>query len=251
MEKTIFLSELLERDQLKTILQETGAGLESIRFAVSDNLDELNQQIRLAKEDLAYFGQPKLYLHGPFLDLNPMSFDSCVRRVTMDRFAACYEAAAELGAEGIVYHSCMLPQVYFTIGWAERMADFWNEFLEGKKGIPVRMENVLDREIPPFVEVAKLVENPDFGLCLDLGHAHCYSEHSVSEWIEACGPYLGHIHIHDNDGTGDQHKGLGKGTLPLETLVAQLETLPQQLTWTIECQTMEDDRESHAWLAGR
>lgn len=247
--KKIFLSELLERTKMREVLQKTGAGLESIRFGVSDNLDQLQQQLREAKEDLQYFGEPDLYLHGPFLDLNPMSYDSAVRRVTMDRFNACYEAATELGAKGIVYHSCMLPQIYYTTGWAERMADFWNEFLEGKAGIPVRMENVLDRDINCFVDVAKRVEHPDFGLCLDIGHAHCYSGHPVSEWIKEAAPYLGHIHVHDNMGVHDQHLGLGKGTVPYEKLLSELEMLPQELTWTIECQTTEDDLESYRRLS--
>ncbi|MDO4491325.1 MAG: sugar phosphate isomerase/epimerase family protein [Lachnospiraceae bacterium] len=248
MKKMMFLSELLERNEMKRALQDTGAGLESIRFAVSDNLDQLQQQIREAKEDLKYYGDPALYLHGPFLDLNPMSYDSAVRQVTMDRFNACYEAAVELGAEGVVYHSCMIPQIYFTEGWAERMAEFWNEFLEGKSGIPVRMENVLDREIHCFVEVAREVKHPDFGLCVDIGHAHCYSEYSVLEWVRQAGPFLGHVHIHDNNGVKDQHLGLGRGNLPYREILTELQRLPQSLTWTIEGQTLEDDCETAAIL---
>lgn len=236
---------------MKTVLAETGAGLESIRFGISDNLDELKKQIELEGEELKYLGNPDLYLHGPFLDLNPMSYDSRIRQVTMDRFNACYEAALELGAKGMVFHSCMIPTVYFTIGWADRMADFWNEFLEDKAGIPVNMENVLDREILPFVDVAKLVEHPDFGLCLDMGHAHCYADDPVTDWIREAGPYLKHIHAHDNDGSGDRHRAIGEGNIPMAEVFSMLEALPQELTWTIENNTIDDYRTSFRWISNR
>lgn len=244
MKKSIYCSELIERDEMKTLLSETGAGLESIRFAISDNLDQLEKNIREMKDDLDFYGNPRLYLHGPFVDLNPMTFDSKIRQVVLDRFNACYEAAVELGADGIVYHSGMVPTVYFTIGWADRMVDFWNEFLEGKSGIPVNMENVLDREVQPFVEVAEKMQHPDFGICLDLGHAHCNSDFAAGEWLEKAFPYIRHLHLHDNDGSADQHWALGKGTIPYEELFLKLKDLPDETTVTLECQRLEDFRSS-------
>ncbi len=235
---------------MKRLLTETGKGLESIRFSVAENLDNLKKNLEEAREDLKYYNEPALMLHGPFLDLNPMCYDSKIRQVTMDRFNECYEAAQELGAMGIVYHSCMIPQIYFTVGWADRMVDFWNRFLEGKSGITIAMENVLDREIQPFVEVAERVEHPDFGLCVDVGHAHCYSSCSSAEWIRAAGSYLKHVHLHDNDGTGDQHKALGKGNLPLDDIFRELKKLPQEMTMTLENQRMEDFHEGIRILEG-
>ncbi|MCQ2501087.1 MAG: sugar phosphate isomerase/epimerase [Lachnospiraceae bacterium] len=240
----IYCSELLERNEMKTLLSETSTGLESIRFSIADNLDHLDKNLEEAKEDLKYFEYPRLWLHGPFLDLNPMCFDSLVRQATMDRFNQCYEAALELGADGIVYHSCMIPQVYFTIGWADRMIEFWNMFLEGKSGITITMENVLDREIQPFVQVAEKISHPDFGLCIDIGHAHAFADDSASDWLEAAKPYLRHAHLHDNDGSRDQHLALGDGTIPLEQIFSFLRELNHPCSFTIENQRMEDFHKS-------
>lgn len=77
-------------------------------------------------------GAAHLTLHGPFLDLNPAAYDSQIRQVTRLRFDQSYEAARELGVEKIIYHSCYYPQVYFLEGWAERVAEFMNQFLEGR-----------------------------------------------------------------------------------------------------------------------
>ena len=43
------------------------------------------------------------------------------------------------------------------------------------------METVYDKEISPMIEVEQKVESPDFKLCLDIGHAHCYSPRSLSD----------------------------------------------------------------------
>lgn len=59
------------------------------------------------------------------------------------------------------------------------------------------MENVLDEDWRLLLDVYKQVEHPNFKLCLDMGHAHCYSEISVLEWAQELAPYIGHVHVHD------------------------------------------------------
>lgn len=230
-----FFSDLLARDEMAALLSSTGAGFETIWFSIAENLDHFDQSILFERERQAEFGYPDLTLHGPFLDLNPMTYDSLVRQATMERFSQAYEAARILGARKVVYHSGMIPSVYFLQGWAARMVAFWNEFLEGRSGIQVCMENVLDREVEPFVEVAQEVESVDFGICLDVGHAHCYSNHDVCEWVSGLGPLVKHVHIHDNDATCDAHRGLERGTIDWDAVIPLIESQNPNVTWTIEC----------------
>ncbi|MDO4621397.1 MAG: sugar phosphate isomerase/epimerase family protein [Eubacteriales bacterium] len=236
----IYFSGLLETVDMQQLLKKTGAGLETIQFGVSDNLDNYKETMQKEKELLKRYGDPAVTVHGPFLDLNPMCYDRMVRDITMLRFNQAYEAAQELEADRIVFHSCMVPTVYYLYGWAERMAEFFNRFMEGKKGIPVCMENVLDRECIPFLEVAEQVESPDFGICLDLGHAWCYSNHTIEEWVDLLKGKIRHVHLHDNDRTADQHRALGNGTVPWEEAVRILQGQRQEITWTIENNTLED-----------
>lgn len=101
------------------------------------------------------------------------------------------------------------------------------------------MENVLDEDWRLLLNVYRIVDHPKFKLCLDMGHAYCYSKVPVLEWAEKLAPCVGHVHIHDNAGNRDSHLGLGKGTLPWEKV---LEVLPrtEERTWTIECSNKED-----------
>lgn len=239
-----YFSDLLGEEEMRSLLAQTGAGIESILFSVADNLDDFDATLERESERQERLGYPPLSLHGPFLDLNPMAFDSSVRRVTMARFNQAYEAACVLGADRVVFHSCMIPTVYFLQGWAERMIEFWLEFFEGKSGIQVCMENVLDREAAPLAEVVRGVGRPDFGICLDVGHAHCYSDLSLDAWLDALGGVVSHVHLHDNDGSHDQHRGLGRGTIDWDHVIARLSTENPAATWTVECANAKEALES-------
>ena len=98
----IYVSHLLPDREMAEVLEQTGAGIESIDFSIAENLDNLKENILDYRGRLSAMGAEHLTIHGPFLDLNPMTFDSRIRQATMLRYAQAYEAAAELGAEKIV-----------------------------------------------------------------------------------------------------------------------------------------------------
>ena len=103
-----YASDLIPKEELKEVLELAEMGVETIRFSVAMNLDEFSRQIEIARGDLRDLGNPPLSVHGPFLDLNPMSFDSRVRQVTKERFEQAYEAARILGADRVVYNSGLI-----------------------------------------------------------------------------------------------------------------------------------------------
>lgn len=233
----IWISHLLDDKEMKNIVSQTGAGIESIEFSIAENLDRFCETMNTYRKRLDEMSCRSLTLHGPFLDLNPVAFDSLVQQATVQRYEQAYEAAKELGAKKIIFHSCFVPSVYFLEGWAERAADFYNRFLENKtEEIQVLMENVLDPCPEPFLQVAQMTEHPAFGICLDLGHANCYSEVACETWLEQLQPYIRHLHVHDNDGRTDQHLALGEGSLPF----AKLENYLKNVDLTIECRTQQD-----------
>ncbi len=254
----LFSEEIMQtcEDEMAPLLAHTGCGLELISFSIAEKLDRFDETLRGMDAVLTRLKRPPITVHGPFLDLNPMAFDRLVQQATFDRFAQAYEAAEKLGARKVIFHSGMIPTVYFLWGWAERMTDFWNRFLENRSGITVCMENVLDREFQPFIEVAENVTHPDFGICLDIGHANCYSNHSPLAWAEALAPYLRHIHVHDNDGTRDMHLACGKGTIPIREILSFLllpgpdgaVKAPRLDSMTLEALTGADAEESIAYV---
>lgn len=244
----LYFSHLLPDEETKEIIKETGMGLESIEFSISENLDHLDSCLLAYEKRLERMGCKNLILHGPFLDLNPMTFDERIREVTRKRYEEAYAAAKKLGAKKIVYHSCHVPDFYLLIGWAERMAQFFEEFLADKDdSVEVLMENVLDRVWEPLKETTERVNHPAFGLCLDIGHAHCYSKDPVQQWAQALNPYIRHVHVHDNLGKKDSHLALGEGTIPVQEVFDKLKQ-KAECTYTIECSSYEAVMKSYDML---
>lgn len=221
----LYISHLLDDDSMKELIGKTGLGIESIEFSIAENLDQMEQKLQEYEKRLAYMGARELTLHGPFLDLNPMAFDSLVQEATRVRYEQTYEVARRLGAKKIIFHAGFIPSVYFLEGWSERMVDFYERFLEDKSDeIEILMENVLDPLPGPIREVAEQIRHPAFGLCLDIGHAHCYSEVPVDQWIHELFPYIRHLHLHDNMGNHDSHLALGAGSINLEPVRALMKS---------------------------
>ena len=244
----IYISHLLEDKDMAELLNEGQYGIESIEFSISENLDHLDEKLLLYEKRLRDMHCKDLTIHGPFLDINPMAFDSLVLEITRKRYEQAYAAAKALGAKKIVYHTCFIPRVYLLIGWADRVIDFYKRFMDGKEGITVCMENVQDPEIEPILQVAEGVDHPDFGICLDAGHAHCYSKHPVMEWADLLGAHIRHLHVHDNDGSYDMHNALGTGTIPYPELLSLVEKNNPQVTYTIECSDREKVEKSLSFI---
>lgn len=234
----IYISHLLADEEMRALVEETGAGVESIDFSISENLDCLERSLKDYEKRLRKIGTEKLTLHGPFLDLNPMTFDREIQKVTEKRYAQAYKAAEYLGAKKIVYHTCLYPDAYLLIGWAERMADFFGSFLEGRSTVEVAVENVFDRAWEPMAEMAERVSRANFRLCLDMGHAHCFSPVSVTQWAKGLEKYITHVHVHDNLGDRDSHLGLGEGNVPYKEVISSLPR-KRAVSYTIECSKKE------------
>ncbi len=248
----IYFTHLLRDEEMREIIRKTGMGVESIEFSVAENLDNLQKTMISYEKRLSYMECKSLTFHGPFLDLNPMAYDSLIRQATKTRYEQAYYAAKELGAEKIVYHSCFIPQVYMQEGIAQRIADFYREFLEGKdEKTEILMENVLDPFPEPLAQAAEKIEHANFGLCLDMGHAHCYSDISVESWAKCLKPHIRHIHLHNNFGRKDSHLAADCGTMDSFSVLDKIFTDHVSPSITIECSTKENVLRSWKWLKDR
>lgn len=226
----LYLSHLIPDSDMADLLDGYDLGVESIEFSIGYCLDAGGGRVTAYRQRLEEMGaKGPLSLHGPFLDLNPVSWDAKVAQVTRERFSQVYGAALELGAEKIVYHTCFVPTTNLLDGWTQRMISFWRDFMEDKGAkISVCLENVFDPSYAPLGEIARGVDHPAFGLCLDVGHAHCFSADPVQEWIWELAPYIRHFHLHDNHGKQDEHLGIGQGDLPWMPV---LEAIQERVPW--------------------
>lgn len=245
----IYFSHLMEDKEALKLLNED-LGIETIEFAIGSNLNSMDERAEKYVKTLSLAERNpagKINLHGPFLDLNPASYDDSIAKVSRNRYEECYRAAMKIKGNRIIFHSCFIPSVYFIEGWAPRMADFWNSFLEDKQDIQISMENLLEEEIYPMRDVWEKVDAENFSLCLDTGHAHCYSKHSVEEWVRELNCSIGHLHLHDNLGLKDEHAPLGEGNINWDKVIHMLYDL-ELFSFTLEHTYAEQVAKSLAFL---
>lgn len=124
----------------------------------------------------------------------------------------------------IVVHSGYIPLVYFPEWFTARSVEFWREFLrDAPDGLCLALENVMEPGPDMLVQIAAAVNDPRFGLCLDVGHANTrVSETPPLDWIAPMAPWLRHVHLHNNDGDWDLHDALGQGMIPMPDILAAL-----------------------------
>jgi sugar phosphate isomerase/epimerase len=80
-------------------------------------------------------------------------------------------------------------------------------------GLSLLIENTFETDPRGLVDLARLTDEPNVGLSLDVGHAVVSNGRPLDDWVWQLQPYLWHVHLHDNDGAYDRHRSLGRGTI--------------------------------------
>ncbi len=182
------------------------------------------------RETAARFRQAGLAcaVHLPFFDLSPGSLNDAV----LDATRATLRRAAELAALYAPQHFVGHP--HYNRGehepraeeWLRRGVQTWLDVLEQVPDVPLFLENTHERALQPILNLLDMLPAARTGLCLDVGHWHAFAQgwrnRDLAEWLELAGARLRHLHLHDNDGSDDQHAGLGAGSIPLEELFGVL-----------------------------
>ncbi len=238
-----------------SLARDFGVGLEINHTCISQVLDEENREKLLEgirnDTNLANINDPShLFLHGPFTEIHPSAIDHRAREFAMRRLNEAYEVASALGINRMVVHTGWIPFIYFKEWYAKKGAEFWENFMKDKPDcFSIYIENVLEDEPYMLLNLMKNIENPGIKLCLDIGHANATTsaEIPVEKWIEVLAPYIGHFHLHNNDGTGDSHSAFEDGNMDMKKILEQISELcAPETTFTIEA------REAGAcleWLA--
>ena len=88
---------------------------------------------------------------------------------------------------------------------------------------PIDCPGALPRYVDRF-------QSPFIGTCFDIGHANVISQRrgdTIGDCIKTLAPSMVVCHLHDNDGTGDQHKLPGDGGIDWQRYVPMLANAPR------------------------
>lgn len=222
-----------------------GLGLELAEFCTAWNLDDefpqTDVKIRKESRDIHRFT-----VHGPYNELFPCAIDRKARALAAQRFRQAIDIARGYGAKKLVLHAGFNPWLYYPIWFTEQSILFFRDFVRYiPEDMTVCLENVLETEPKMMTDILRAVDSPRLRMCLDVGHANAYSKVKPEGWIRECQDVLSHFHIHNNDGTRDSHSGLTDGTIPMQTLFAQIEDQCPRASVTLE---LPDAAASLAWM---
>ena len=94
-------------------------------------------------------------------------------------------------------------------------------------------------------QLLEAIEGTELRVTFDVGHAH----HAgfLDEWLDHVHLFR-NFHIHDNDGSWDQHAVLGSRTIPFDKVLKAME--PYKGSYIIECSKYEEGVESKGVLEG-
>ena len=211
-----------------------GLGLEIDEFCTAANFDaDFDHWDGVARAHLAH--SDRFVFHAPFAELCPCAIDPMVRDVTMRRFRQTAALSRAYGIRRIVVHSGFIPHVYYPVWFVEQSARFFRALLDAEPEVAICVENVLDDDPAPLMDLANAVDDPRLGLCLDVGHANAVSKIPVRQWLKRLAPRLMHLHLHDNDGAADLHQIPGDGSLGFPGLMDEIEAAAPKATLTFEC----------------
>ncbi|TYT74184.1 sugar phosphate isomerase/epimerase family protein [Desulfobotulus mexicanus] len=159
----------------------------------------------------------RITLHGPFMDLSPGSPDSAVRRISMERIQQFLELVPVFNPVSVVCHGGWESRRYDWIKdeWYARSADFWKGVAGdlGKNNCQLFLENVYEEHPEELLLLLEHLRAEKVGVCLDTGHQSAFGSGDLSHWLGVMGPFIGEIHLHDNNGKEDSHLPPGQGVI--------------------------------------
>lgn len=185
-------------------------------------------------------------IHLPFFDLAPGSLNDAILRATRETlhkallFAQVYEPTHFVGHPD---YEAGQHDLYYD-DWLARSRETWSQFLEqDQSGAQLFLENTFELSPKPLVDLVQCLPEDRVAHCFDVGHWHSFAKGAQRKdlitWLEAFSPRLGHLHLHDNDGSGDQHLALGAGSIPLMQLFDYIQEHELYPTATLEPHTEE------------
>lgn len=236
---------------------ERDLGIEVMAFAFPDVLDGPWETLLVQYQRMLAHVPGPLTLHGPFMDMVSGSPDQRINEVCRQRYLHAIRIAAELGSQLVVVHANFIGSLHnvpYRVGWHERNVEFWKPLAQyaADHGVTVALENMWEFDPTIIIDLLEAVNHPNLRACLDIGHAHLFSEANITlqDWLRVVEPWLVHCHMNNNNGKIDEHHGFDfeRGVINYKEVLRMVHELTVQPTIVLEMDTVQDMRESLYYL---
>jgi sugar phosphate isomerase/epimerase len=228
-----------------------GFGIELNDLCISHNLDPEQREFVIGrmKSEIENSGSAgrRVIMHGPFTELTPDSIDPLALKLTRDRYDQAIGFCDMFGIKDFVVHSGYFPLIYHREWHVKKSVQFWRSLADSlPRDFTVYVENVFEDDPEELLEVVAGTDRPNVKACLDVGHANVLTKEGceVTDWIDTLAPVTGHFHLHNNDGTADQHRPVNDGKLYMKRVLDEIcAKCAPDVTFTIESGTCSESAE--------
>jgi len=167
-------------------------------------------------------------IHAPFFDLAAGALDPHILHSTREKLRAAFRLISVFQPHSIVCHLQYEENKhgYVYKRWFDNILETWSELLLIAKAnnTLVMFENTYETSPKAHNHLLTELNNNSAGFCLDVGHLMAFSKTSWQDWLPELLPWLGQLHLHDNDGSNDTHLAPGLGNFDFLELFAFLKT---------------------------
>jgi len=158
-------------------------------------------------------------IHAPFDKTNYIWTESVNAEDIVKRYAQCILDCSRHNIPTVVIHltNGNTPPPPTILG-LERIK-YLVKLAEQKK-VNIALENLRRPDYLQFV--FENIQSNRLGFCYDSGHENCFTK--GTDLLSLYGKNLMALHLHDNDGTNDQHRIPGEGTINWEAVVKKIKS---------------------------
>jgi sugar phosphate isomerase/epimerase len=173
-------------------------------------------------------------------NINLIDPEKSHRITAMDEVKRALESA-----EQVPINACVLHLGHKGDPWDTRALENSLTAIEHLKafahplGVRLLIENLQNEITTPehILEILRVGHFDRVGVCLDIGHAHLADPQNnvgIDEAFELLKPRIAQLHLHDNQGTKDDHLWPGSGSIDWTNVAKQIATLPANTPGILE-----------------
>lgn len=182
-------------------------------------------------------------LHAPFFDLSPGALDARIRTVTREKLRLAVELIDTFSPRAIICHLNFESNKhgYKLDEWFAHAVETFRQLLRmaARHQTTLCLENTYETEPGQHLRMMQALDSPYARICLDVGHLQAFAKCPWQEWLPAL-PWVGHLHLHDNQGDTDTHQAIGRGRFDFPGFFAALAQHGVQPNLTLEPHSKED-----------
>ena len=166
-------------------------------------------------------------IHAPICDINIASLNDRIRESSVVELIANMEQANELNIKSMTIHpglfSMAVPYMEEKSMASAKKSLRTLDRISDEYGVMLAVEIM-----PAFKfmlgqtaeEMQYLLDGTNLGVCFDIGHANTTGQ--IDEILSATRGRIVNFHVHDNDGTADQHLTIGDGNIDFKKYIPEL-----------------------------